>query len=517
MSNAVVERQTRSRDTVVIDASHLKDGNLGARAVRSGAVTMVSQWITYVLGVVSLSVMARLLTPVDYGKVAMVTAITGFAAVFKDLGLSTATIQREKITHAQLSTLFWVNVGFGALVMVVAIALSPLVAWFYHTPELSLIMMALSVTFLLGGLAVQHQAILTRQMRFTAASIVNVASVVAGIAAGVICAFLGMHYWAIVIGYIANALVTAVGMWMAAKWRPGLPVRGCGIKSMLGFGAHISSFNIVNYFSRNADNVLVGRFAGAAALGMYSRAYQLLLLPIANLRNPLNSVALPTLSRLVDEPERYRSHYQHFIGSLAFISMPMVACMYVYSTAIISIVLGSRWLVASELFRVLAISAFVQPVVSTRGTVMLSTGQGGRLMIWGLANAIATVIGFAIGVHWGAIGVAISYAVVNYALLLPGIWYTTKGTPVTTPDFFAVMWKPALTSIGAGAVCMLLPGRQQGFAAVGTLLIGTFVFCASYIGLWLILPGGVRELRTYVSYGRALIKKRNLSVAGESG
>jgi O-antigen/teichoic acid export membrane protein len=513
MSNAVVEPRVRNRDTVVIDASHLKDGNLAARAVRSGAVTLTSQWIVYVLGVVSLSVMARLLTPDDYGKVAMVTAITGFASVFKDLGLSTATIQREKITHAQLSTLFWVNVGFGTLVMLAVMALSPLVAWFYHTPELSKIMVALSVTFLLGGLTVQHQAILTRQMRFTTSSIVNVISVVAGIVCGVTGGFMGLGYWAIVMGYIATSLTMAVGMWMASKWRPGLPMRGCGIRSMLGFGAHISSFNVVNYFSRNADNVLIGRFAGSSALGIYSRAYQLLLLPIANLRNPLNSVALPTLSRLVDDPARYKSHYQHFIGALAFISMPMVACMYVYSTAIVSIVLGSRWLGASELFRLLAISAFIQPVVSTRGTVMLSTGQGRRLLTWGLVNAVATVVGFAIGVRWGAIGVATSYAIVNYAVLLPGIWYTTKCTPVTTLDFFRAMWKPTLASVGAACICMLLPGSQRGIAAVWTLLLGTLAFCASYLVIWRVLPGGAHDLREYISYGKAVVTKRELPAA----
>ena len=371
----------------LFDTKHL-NSDLKKRSLRSGAITLTSQGLSFVIQLGSTMILARILTPDDYGMMAMVVAITGLASIFLNLGLSTATIQRAEITHEQVSTLFWINAGIGALLMLVVAGLSPVIAWFYKTPELAWVAAVLSTKFLINGLSVQHQALLNRQMRFLAQAVINVGALIAGIAVAIIAALYDYGYWALVLNNLTISVCTVVGAWFATRWLPGLPRRDAGVGSLVKFGADIVGFNVINYFSRNLDNILIGRFHGSAPLGLYSKAYQILMMPITNLRNPMNNVAMPALSRLQNEPEKYRNYYMKFISILAFLSMPLVVFLFVCSDQVISLVLGEKWLDASKIFKILAVIAFIQPVSTTWGLVLLSTGKSRRYLRWGVINSI---------------------------------------------------------------------------------------------------------------------------------
>jgi len=158
----------------LFDTAHLSS-DLKKRSLRGGAVTLGTQGTNFVIQLGSTMVLARILTPDDYGMMAMVVAITGFATLFINLGLSTAVVQRAEINHAQVSTLFWINAAIGAFVTLLVAGLSPVIAWFYHTPELKWVALALSFNFIINGLGVQHHALLNRQMRFVALAVIQVA------------------------------------------------------------------------------------------------------------------------------------------------------------------------------------------------------------------------------------------------------------------------------------------------------------------------------------------------------
>lgn len=496
----------QSKKDKFFNTEHLKK-NIKLRSVRGGAVTLTSQWIMFVTRIGSIMVLARLLTPNDFGLIAMVTAVTGFAQIFKDLGLSMSTIQRESINHAQVSTLFWINVVISTVIMLVIAVLSPAVAWFYNAPQLTWVMLALSVTFLFGGLGIQHQALLNRQMRFATIAGVQIISTIIGIAAAIYAAMHGFRYWALVLNNIISSVTLVLGLWLASGWLPCLPVRGAGVRSMLNFGMNITGFDIINYFSRNLDNILIGRFCGSSSLGLYSTAYQLLMLPITNLRNPLNNVALPSLSRMQKSPEQYRSYYMKYISILAFMSMPLIVFMFVCSENIITLVLGEQWLGAIDLFKILALAALIQPIASSRGLVLLSLGKGQRYFRWGLFNAIATVSSFIIGIHWGATGVAIAYAVENYLILYPSLWYVYKGTPIKISDFFVSIWKPAISSLVMGFAGVL---SQAVFVRQSNIIVlsACFLVCLLvYLLTWAVIPGGRKDLSDYYSYGILLFNK----------
>ncbi len=491
----------------LFDTSHLQS-DLKKRSLRSGAVTLSSQATTFVIQMTSTMILARILTPEDYGMMAMVVAVTGFAGIFINLGLSTAVIQRPEINHEQVSTLFWVNTGVGALVMLIVAALSPVIAWFYQTPALKWVAVALSCNFLINGLAVQHQALLNRQMRFVAIAVIQVGAMIAGIAVAILAGIYGFGYWALVLNSLTISVVTVIGGWIASGWWPGLPRRNVGVGEMIRFGSDIVGFNVVNYFARNLDNVLIGRYHGSGQLGLYSKAYQLLMMPITNLRDPMNRVAMPALSRLQNAPEEYRNYYMKFVSILAFISMPMVAFMFVCSDQIILIVLGEQWTGVGEIFKILSLVAFIQPLSSSRGVVLLTTGKSRKYLILGVISSFLLCLSFVLGIPWGAKGVATAYAISVYLIIVPFLYLSFKGTSVTVGSFFSAIYKPCLSSLFMAGVCMLTLYHLDYDNTLVVILICFFSSFSSYLLANIVVSRGIKDLRQYIDYLKIIFRKK---------
>jgi len=429
------------------DTEYLK-ADLKGRSVRGGAVTMTAQGASFFLRMGSTVVLARLLTPQDFGLIAMVTAVTSFAMMFKDMGLSMATVQRAEINHNQISTLFWINVVLSLCIMLVTAALAPAIAWFYGEPRLTWITLALAGAFIFGGFTIQHQALLRRQMRFGALALIQIVSMAAGIAVAIVSAWYGAGYWSLVLMQLVNVITSTIGVWLTCSWRPGLPVRRSGVRPMLAFGGNLTGFNVVNYFARNLDNILIGWCWGAGPLGLYSKAYGLLMLPIMQIRGPIDAVATPALSRLQDDPERYRRYYYRAVNMIAFISMPLVALMAALSDQIIRIVLGQQWVGAANIFKVLAFAAILQPVVGTTGWVYVSLGQTKRMLQWGLIAVPLIITSFVVGLPWGALGVATSYTICFIVIIaLPCLLFCFRYSPLNLAGFFRVVRCPMAISL----------------------------------------------------------------------
>ena len=492
----------------LFDTRHLHT-DLKKRSLKSGAVTLTSQGMMFVIQLASTMILARILTPQDYGMMAMVVSITGLASILSNLGLSTATIQRAEITHEQVSTLFWINTAIGALVTVVIASLSPVVAWFYQTPELVWMMLALSSNFFINGMTVQHSALLNRQMKFYALAKIQVLSTLIGIVSAVVAAKYGLGYWALVINSVVTSVTSVIGTWFSSGWMPGMPRKSAEVKAMVKFGSDIVGFNIINYFSRNLDNILIGRYHGSAELGFYSKAYQLLMMPITNLRDPMNRVAMPALSKLQNEPIHYRNYYKKYISILAFVSMPLVVFMFVCSEQIVSLLLGEQWLEASEIFRLLAIAAFIQPVSTTWGLLLISSGKSKRYLRLGLFNSVFISISFGCGLAWGAKGVAISYAIATYLLLYPTLVYSMFDSSVTVRDFFSSIFKPLLSSLFMGASCWyflaIIPDYPEFFTIAMCTIFSVIVYFLSIIAISL----GIRDIKEYFYYFKVVFSKES--------
>ena len=480
--------------------------NLKERSVRSGAITLTDQLFTAGISMASVVVLARLLTPEDYGIVAMVTAITGFVNLFRELGLSGATIQTRNITHDQVSSLFWINVGLGAVITLIIAASGPILSWFYHKPQLTLVAAGISLTSVLSSLGTQHGALLNRQMRFGAMAVIRISSVLAGFLVALVVALAGGTYWSLVSSSVVTALWNTCGLWIASGFRPGRPKKGTGVRPLMRFGANLAGFDIVNYFHRNMDNILIGRVWGAEQLGLYHKAYSLLMLPISSLRYPLNRVAFPALSQLQNEPGPFRSYFVKYCALLSFITMPIVVFLFVCSEHVIRLLLGPRWVGASELFSILALVSFIQPTAGLRGTVLLALGKGGRFFRWGLYIAIVTVASFFCGLPWGAKGVAIAYCISTYLILHPSLVYSFRDTPIRPVDFYRSLTRPMFASIIMGVVLTLAEGRLRGLSDALILALLFLLGGLIYLGVLFLLPGGRPALISYWGY-LAILRK----------
>jgi len=447
--------------TATPDLSEIKQ-----KSVRGGAITLISQGASALIGLASTVILARLLSPDDYGLMAMVAVVTSFAGLFRDLGLSSAAIQQRTLSGAQQSNLFWTNVAVGFALTAAVACTAPLVSRFYRKPELLWITVALSTTFVVSSVASQSGALLVRDMRFGRQAVASVSGAIVTLLVGVGLAVSGFRYWSLVWGQLAGSVTSTMLLVALSRFRPGLPSRGTGLKRMLAFGASITGFNLVNYFQRNLDNLLIGRYWGAAPLGIYSRAYSLLLFPIQNVRGPINAVAFPALSRLQNEPAAYRTYYLRVTSLLAALSMPLTAYLYVASEPLIKVVLGRQWLGVVPVFSYLALAAFIQPSSGFSGSLMLSLGQGRRYFERGVFNSVVICTGFVVALPWGPTGVALSYAITIYLVLYPSLRWSFRDSPVSVRDFAGACAFPATVSLVSAAIVALMRPQMANFAPI---------------------------------------------------
>ena len=483
------------------------DDDLKGRSVRGGVVTLTGQGGRFVLQLGSMMVLARLLAPEDFGLLAMVAAVTGVVGVFKDFGLASATVQRKVITHREVSNLFWINAGVSVLLMLIAAAAAPLIAAFYDEPRLVGITLVLATTFLLGGLTAQHLALLRRAMRFTTLAVIEVAALAVSVVAAVLAAWSGAGYWALVLMQVVLALTKMVLSWFVSDWRPAAPTRAVDVRPMVRFGANLSGFAVVNYVGRNADDALIGWQLGADTLGMYSRAYAVLMMPIKQIDGPLTGVAVPGLSRLQDQPAAYRRFYCQSILIISYLALPLISAMAAVPTPIILVFLGDQWMEAGAIFRFLAFAAILQPVLFTAGWIHTSLGRTDRMFRWSLVSVPLFVLSFAAGLPWGATGVALGYAICVNALFFPTMAYAFHGSPVSVADLVGVVWRPLLLSAilyaVASSVAAWLPEDTAAIATIAYSLAAGGAVSAISI---LLVPGARQQVLSLLALRHELLK-----------
>ncbi len=470
--------------------------DLKRRSARGGAITVAAQVAKFLLNFGTTAVLARMLTPGDFGLVAMIAAFTGFISLFKDLGLSAATVQRAEVSHAQVNALFWLNVLLSLALMLFTALLAPAIAWFYGEPRVTAVVFVTASTFVLGGLTAQHTALLRRQMRFGALAAVELTTIVAGTAAGIILACYGAGYWSLIGIGVVGAVTNAVAVWALSPWRPGVPRWDDEVWPMLRFGGNLTGFNVTNYLTRNLDNVLIGWYWGAGPLGLYAKAYNLLLMPVRQVNAPISAVALPALSRLQDAPDRFRRVYLKATQAIAALGMPLVVCTFVVADDLILMVMGAQWIDAIPIYRVLAVVAFIDTAAVSIGWAYVALGRADRQFRWQIFESAVTAAGFLVGLRWGAIGVATGFCVARCALRYPALAYCLRGTPITVGDYRAAIWRPATASVLAGIAVLLTASPALASAS----MVGRFAACVllygmCYVLFWLLLPGGRAVLR----------------------
>jgi PST family polysaccharide transporter len=460
--------------------------DLKERTVRGGIAKVTSQAASFVLRLGSLMVMARLLAPEEFGLVAMVGAVTGVFNLFKDAGLSMATVQRPSITDDQISTLFWINLLVGGILAIASIALAPVLVAFYREPRLFWITIAFGGGFVLNALGVQHSAILQRHMRFSALAVVETVALVLSTAAGIGMAWMGFGYWSLVAMAVAQPAVASAGAWLLAGWVPSRPRRGVGIGSMVSFGGTISINVLIVYVAYNLDKVLLGRLWGADVLGIYGRAYQLVNIPIENFNSAVGGVAFSALSRLQDSPVRLRSYFLKGYTVMLVVTIPVTAACFVLAPEIVHVALGPKWNAAAPLLTLLSPTILVLSLINPLGWLMFSSNLVWRSLKIALVIAPCVIVAYLLGLPQGARGVALGFSAMMLVLAVPVCVWAVRGTPVAPRDLLGVAARPLLSGIAAVLACLV--ARQavgETVPPLARLVLGGVLLLAVYA--WVLL------------------------------
>jgi O-antigen/teichoic acid export membrane protein len=425
--------------------------DLKERAVRGGLARLCGQAAILVLRLSFIVIMARLLDPEDFGLVAMATVVTGVYEIFTTAGLSSATIQRVSVTNEQISTLFWINILVGTILCLLCIATAPVLVSFYHEPRLFWVTVTMGVGFVLSAGGVQHSALLQRQLRYVALAIIETVSLLVSFALGIVMALGGFGYWALVGSTIAALAINTASMWVVAAWVPGMPRRGVGIHSMLRFGGTITLNNLVVYMAYNFEKLLLGRFWGADALGLYGRAYQLILVPTTTLHAAVGGVVFSALSRLQEDPVRLRSYFLKGYSLVTSMTVPVSIFGALFADDIVLVVLGPKWADAAAIFRLLTPTILVFGIINPTAWLLQSVGLQGRSLRIAFVIAPLVVAAYLIGLPYGPNGVAFAYSAAMTLWLIPHVVWSLHNTIISPWDLFLATCRPFFASIVAAA------------------------------------------------------------------
>ncbi|MET4447035.1 O-antigen/teichoic acid export membrane protein [Bradyrhizobium sp. GM2.2] len=373
----------------------------------------LSQGGRVAISLASMAVFARLLPVSDFGLLAMATVVTNFAAIFRDMGTAAAVIQKPSLTDEAMETIFWSNVVFGVLTGFAVALVSDLVAWMFGQARLGLILKLLSFSFPIVGLAAAHLALLERTNRFRSVALVEVISALIGAAVGIGAAVEGYGILGLIAQTLLTAAISSCSFLMISKWRPAMRWSSSEFSALFHFSGNLVGFNFINYFARNADSVLIGRFLGPDQLGPYNASYRLMLFPLSSLTLIINRALFPIYSRQQGDRWALGRTYLEVLKLISVITAPLMFGLWAVRGPFVHVVLGPEWADAAGIIAWLAPVGYLQSLVSTTGSVMMATGRTDILRNLGLINSAIVVLSFVLGLNGGAVGVAQAYFFAN--------------------------------------------------------------------------------------------------------
>ncbi|PZX41197.1 PST family polysaccharide transporter [Roseinatronobacter thiooxidans] len=456
--------------------------------------TALSQAVLLATQIGSVVVLSRLLSPGDFGLIAMCVPILALVGMMQNFGLLQATVQRPNILQEEVSFLFWVNIAASVTLAAALFLTAPLIASFYGDSRVGPLVAALSLIVVTSGAAAQHGAILQRRMHFGRLAVISVIGAVSAFGVATLWALFRPDYWAVFAGMVAGTLVPTVLTWVSAAWLPDRPRWVPQGRALLGFGAGVTGFNLSSFVTHNSDNVLIGRAWGVVELGLYDRAYKLLLFPLRQITNPLDRVMIPSLSRLLNEPHRYRSAYLRVLRLVLFLALPGVACTIALADVVISLALGAQWHASAPIFQALGFAGLLRMLSGSSGWLFISQGRTQDYVLWGMVMAALAVTAYVIGLPYGAFGVAVALSVAHYVMApVLWVWLCRKG-PVSLRDIVTsagpLMLAGHLAVAGVWLARPLLPDPP-----VLTLLAGAALSYALTALLISAFPSGRATLR----------------------
>jgi PST family polysaccharide transporter len=452
---------------------------------------------------VSVAVLARLLTPHDFGLIAMVFVVGNLVSLLRDMGTAAAIVQDPQLTEETKSTVFWINIGIGALLCIGLLATSGIIATAFRNDAITPLLWALAPSFALMSVGAVPRALLERQSAFAVVASVEIGTALAGLIVTIVAAWLGAGAMSFIYGSLATALISSVAFLACSHWRPSKIGATPHLRRLLAFSGQVSAFNFINYFARNADSFVIGRYLGAASLGIYTNAFKVMLFPLQNMTFVANRALYPVMCRQ-EAVEAQRALYLKSVATIATLTAPLMAGVFVLREPFIDVLLGPQWHEAAHVLAWLAPIGFVQSIVSTTGTVSMVKGRADLLVRVGALVAMLQVASFVIGVQWGIVGVAACYLVANFCGAIPALLVALRQLDSGFAALIKEIWPPVAAALLMGAAVWEAVNFLHALPDAVVLATGAIIGAIVYATLLFVFaPAQVRSIITLVPSWRS--------------
>lgn len=446
--------QKRARSESILDTAHLHR-SLKIKALRGGGFTILSQGLSFGIQTLGAIVLARLLRPADFGLIAMVAAFLFLIQNFGLNGFVEAVVQQNEISHDQLSKLFWTNSLIMLAFTAAFMGLSPLMAWFYHEPQLVIIGLVMSLAILFGGFRTCHYAVLVRNMDFHLTSLMFLLATILSTVIAVAAAIKGLGVWALVIRQLAEPLVIAGLAWLFCPWRPGIPSKNTDIRPLLVFGVRTYGSFLIDYLRKSASGISIGKIFGKTSLGQYERADQLGTV-FPQMTSQIAGVGIATLSRLRGEPQRYLDYLAKALSVLAVFSFPFGVLVTLFGKDVVLLLLGPQWNKAGDLVTALGPAIGIMVIYDVNMWIHISLGRPDRLLRWGIIIIVFFLIFLLGGSLFGLLGVAVGQTLLYHIFFLPALVFAGRPLQIRASYFLSVLWRYWLAAFAAGLLIGVL-------------------------------------------------------------
>lgn len=407
----------------------------------------ISQFGCQAIQIISTLVLARLLSPNDYGLLGMAMIFIGFVNIFRDMGLSAAIIHESSPSWDLLNSVFWFQFFFAFLCSLGLIVCAPLFAWFYLEPELTPILQLLALSFPLTSLGIVQLALLKKDLAFNTIALIDLTVAISSNIVGVYLAYKGSGVWALVYTNLTRALVSSCLLWGVNAWKPKFKFSWQAYKNVLNFSLYLTGYNIFNYLARNADYVIIGRFLGTQELGYYTMAYRIMLYPLRNITMVISRVLFPALSQIKDDNLRFRNLYVKVCLAIALVVFPLMMGLCAVHDLFVMTVLGPKWEPVAWLILILSPVGMIQSIGATVGTIYQAKGKTDTLFMWGISTGCFLTLCLFIGVNWGIIGVASAYLIVSIILVYPNFAIPFRFIELKVFQFAKRIFRALLSSV----------------------------------------------------------------------
>ena len=459
--------------------------------------------------------LARLLTPAEWGTATIAMALASFLTMLAEVGLPVALVQRARISEADRSTMFWTALGLGLAFTALGIALSGLVADLFDEPQLQWLFAALCLGFTVASLEKVPGALLSRDLAFRVLELRQIVATMSGAAVAVVLALAGTGSWAIIGNSLATTTVSCALLWTQTSWRPRLVFAWESFRSLTAFGGTLLGTQVLRYFQLYSDRLLIGRHLGPGPVGSYAFASQLMFTPIGNIAYPLQMVLFPAFATIQENVERLNAAWLRTTRISVALMTPAFLVLFVVGPDLIPTVFGSRWDDSIPVLQLLCLAGVAYALGTQNGILLAVKDRVGTSFRLALLITATVVAGMVVGLQWGITGVAAGFAIAHWLLVLPETWITARAAEIGFRKILAVILVPLPFAAVATAAAL---GARVGLEELGVspwlrILVGAVVLMAVYVGLAYV---GSKSLRADADEARSRLRSRRRAAAAGS-